>query len=547
MSFLSGRTDGALIGGEQLKSGYDFSRRPDFWALLIIGVGTLARLWIIASGQLNLVQDEAQYWDWTRHLQLTYYSKGPLIAWIIHTGTTIFGDTELGVRFGALIGSLMTQVVIYCGLAKYWKRPTVALWTLFIANTAPFFLASGVLMTTDNPFVLCFGICLFSLYAASSERDGKALTLPFVILAFALAVGILAKYTMLGFPPLAFFFALVLAWRKELPAGFWSRFFVAMVAGIALGFLPTFIWNVQNDFVGYKHVFYLIGVSGQKAEHLIRFDRFPDYIGSQVGLITPWWLIFMLVGGARVVRNCLGLEAGGEDNGNLGLDFRKSLLLAVFFWPIWLFFLAWSFHSKVLPNWSAVSYVAGFIICGFYFDWFWRYSTSRWARYKRVWVNLGVAVFLVLHFSYMLPLPDSINPLHRLKGWNDLGQKVYSLQESEFKDPEKVFVFSDLYDMTAALAFYVPGQPRTYCAWLDRRMNQYDMWPGPQDKKGWNAIYVAKRFHDIPEKGVEKMFERISPPIKYQTQFKGQPARKFTIFLCYGYNGKWPIDNSGQF
>lgn len=531
-----------------MKFEHDFTRRADLWALVIICVGSLLRFWIVATGQLNLVQDEAQYWDWTRHLQLTYYSKGPLIAWIIHFWTSVFGDTELGVRFGSLIGSVMTQSVIYYGLAKLWKRPSVALWTLFIANTAPFFLASGILMTTDNPFVLCFGVCIFSLHASVRGRDGKATTWPFVLLGLFLAIGILAKYTMLGFPPLALFFGLVLAWRKELPQGYWFRFFGAMTTGIALGFLPTFIWNVQNDFVGYKHVFYLIGLSGQKAGHLIRFDRFPDYIGSQIGLITPWWLVFMLLGGAQAVRNCIGgASRNGDRNSDMGLDFRQSLLLSVFFWPIWFFFLAWSFHSKVLPNWSASSYVAGFMLCGFYFNWFWRESTSKWTRYKRYWVNLGVVVFLVLHFSYMLPLPDSVNPLHRAKGWNDLGNKVQELQETEFTDPSKVFIFSDLYDMTSALAFYVPGQPRTYCAWLDRRMNQYDMWAGPQEKKGWDAIYVAKRFHDIPEKGVDKMFKHVSPPIKYQTTFKESPARKFTIFLCYGYNGKWPKDNSGQF
>ncbi len=536
------------MGGHDLKPGYDFARRADFWALVIICAGTIARLWIVASGQLNLVQDEAQYWDWTRHLQLTYYSKGPLIAWIIHFWTSIFGDTELGVRFGALFGSVLTQVVIYCGLSKMWKRPVVALWTLFIANTAPFFLASGLLMTTDNPFVLCFGVCIFCLHAAAQGREGRATTWPFVFMGLFLALGILAKYTMLGFPPLAFFFGLIMAWRKELPQGFWRRFWASLSFGIALGFLPTFIWNVQHDFVGYKHVFFLIGVSGKDAGQLIRFDRFPDYIGSQAGLITPWWLIFMLLGGAQAVRNCLGIASVKDGHGaDMGLDFQKSLLLAVFFWPIWLFFLAWSFHSKVLPNWSAVSYVAGFILCGFYFDWFWRQSVSRWARYKRVWVSLGILVFLVLHFSYLLPLPDAVNPLHRVKGWTDLGSKVHELQQTEFEDPSKVFIFSDLYDMTAALAFYVPGQPRTYCAWLDRRMNQYDMWPGPQDKKGWNAIYVAKRFHDIPEKGVDKMFKHVSPPIKYQTTFKGSPARKFTIFLCYDYNGTWPRDNSGQF
>ena len=80
------------------------SARPGLWAFVVVAVGTALRLWFVSTSQLGLVQDEAQYWDWTRHIQLTYYSKGPLIAWIIRCGTFLFGDTELGVRIGAVVG-----------------------------------------------------------------------------------------------------------------------------------------------------------------------------------------------------------------------------------------------------------------------------------------------------------------------------------------------------------------------------------------------------------------------------------------------------------
>ena len=58
-------------------------RRPDRWAFFLIAATTAARSWFVASGQLYLAQDEAQYWDWSRTLQLSYYSKGPLIAYLI--------------------------------------------------------------------------------------------------------------------------------------------------------------------------------------------------------------------------------------------------------------------------------------------------------------------------------------------------------------------------------------------------------------------------------------------------------------------------------
>ena len=57
-----------------------WERRPHLCAVVIMFAFAAVRLWMAASGGLKLIQDEAQYWDWSRRLQLSYYSKGPLIA-----------------------------------------------------------------------------------------------------------------------------------------------------------------------------------------------------------------------------------------------------------------------------------------------------------------------------------------------------------------------------------------------------------------------------------------------------------------------------------
>jgi len=518
-----------------------FKSKPVIWAVAIIFISTFARLWFLGTGQLNLVQDESQYWDWTRHMQLTYYSKGPLIACIIKLWTTVFGNTEFGVRFGSVVGSLLTQMVLFWGVARMWRRPIAAIWTLIIYNSMPVYLALGILMTTDNPFILCWSCALFALYKASIphppglERDSnESQTKPFILISIFFGIGILAKYTMLGFAGLSVMYGLLLMRRERLPRGFWRKLFLSLTGGVFLGFLPTLIWNMQNNFVGYKHVLHLIGASGDRASNLLRFDRFLPFLGEQVGMATPWWLAFMFIGGFAA----LWFVFNGKGRNRMNLNHRQSALLSVFFLPVWLFFFIWSFHAKVLGNWAVISYVSGVMFAGFAFESFW----ARRGRMRSFWMVLSIVIFVVLHFQNLVPLPDHLNPTHRLKGWTDLGQQVVELGKSQFKDPSKVFVLSDEYDMTAALAFYVPGQPRTYCAWIDRRMNQYDMWPGPEGKVGWDAIYVVKKFKDSTNEEMKKMFKRVSSPIHIQTTFRGKPARKFTVYLCYDYNGYWPRD-----
>jgi len=134
------------------------------WAFLVIFLTTFVRFWFVYSGQTNLYTDEAQYWDWSRTLQLSYYSKGPLIAYVIRFWTWIFGPTELGVRFGAVFNTFLMQIIIFFGLAKIWSRPKLAFWSLIIANTMPLFITAGVLMTTDNLLILFWLIAFFTLY-----------------------------------------------------------------------------------------------------------------------------------------------------------------------------------------------------------------------------------------------------------------------------------------------------------------------------------------------------------------------------------------------
>lgn len=528
---------------------YDSLRNtPGRWVLLLVVVPFLLRLWFVGTVQLGLVQDEAQYWDWTRQLQLTYYSKGPLIAWIIKACTSVLGDTELGVRMGSILGMAAFPLLVWWLVGRVWKRPAMAVLAVFVITVSPLFQALGILMTTDNPFVLCWMLSMLALYAASTpDEAGKDRGLwPFALLALAYGVGILAKYTMLGLAGLAVVYGLLLQRRNALPPRFWLRLFVALAFGACLGFLPTLIWNMQNGFVGYKHVLHLIGVSGKGAQTLIRLSRVPEYVGAQFGFALPWWFWFMLVAGWRAGRTAW---RGVPDTAEGGLDFRQSTLLAVFFWPMTVFFLAWSFHTKVLANWNTVSFVAGSLLCASELD---RLLRRGLAARGWFWLKAGVyasaGLMLVLHLHQLLPIPPGLNPAHRLKGWEDLGQHMRFVADTRFEDPQRVFFMSDVYDITAELAFYVPGQPRAYCLWWDgRRMNQYDLWGGPQGKEGWDAILVLRGDSPGVPPVATEMFEEVAGPYRYVASYRGHPVRPFYYYLCMGYKGFWPCRDTGAY
>ncbi|MBU1247605.1 MAG: glycosyltransferase family 39 protein [Proteobacteria bacterium] len=516
---------------------------PHRFAVAIIALTTLIRLIYVATGQLNLVQDEAQYWDWTRHPQLSYYSKGPLISWIIALWTSIFGNTELGVRFGSVFNSLLTQSVLYYGIAWLWKKPTLGLWTLFVFNTMILFCGLSILMTTDSPLILCYAAFMFALYAALRPGDGDPHpTAPYVVLALSLALGTLGKYMMLIVAPQAILYAF--SRRRLIQGDAFRKLLYALGIGTFLGLLPILLWNAQNDFVGFKHVAHLSGATGQQAKAFFRLDRFPDYFGSQIILATPWWLALLFVETYRRLRTSAKKT---PDSSPLTSD--QYTLLFLFLLPLWVFIFFWSFHTKIMPNWVASTYIPGAILAAMAMQRLWSPDSdrSRWLRYALPTLALGI--FILAHTFHLLPIPNTYDTTRRVKGWSYLGKTVEILRLTKFENPNRVFIFSDQYDMTSALAFYVPGQPQTYCAWVDRRMSQYDLWPGPDtDKIGWDAILVYKdQDNPTPDNDILLMFQSISEPIYVNTTHDGRPARKFTAFLCTGYNGYWPNKGAGRF
>lgn len=520
-----------------------YSPRYDLIALAIIAISFAVRYWFVASGQLNLVQDEAQYWDWIRRPQLSYYSKGPLVAWVIAAGCKLFGNTELGVRFAAIIGLSAIQVAVYIGVSRVWRQYKLAIYALFILATIPMLNALGILMTTDNPLILCWTISFFALSAATRKEPNHTVSnWPFIIIAITLALGILAKYMMLAFLGLGATYAIILHIRGQLPDRFWPRFILAAVVGTVIGMLPILLWNMQNDWVGFKHVAKLS--TGESKPFELRIGPFFEMLGAQIGLFAPWWFVFVVTGGWRAIKKSVFGPVGGFD-----ATYRNYVQTALFFWPLWLFITFKALFSKVEANWTAATFMAGAILAGMAVVRWWE-KPQRRTRGKAILTCVAALLTLLMFASPLIPVPDEFNITNRLKGWESLGTKVGELTQTQFNDPSKVFVFSDHYDTTSELAFYTPGQPLTYCAWIfDRRMNQYDIWPGPnQGKLGWDAILVRERWYaeDSTPKAITDMFESVGPQIRFETTSNGQPIRKFTLQVCKGYTGYWP-KHEGRF
>jgi undecaprenyl-diphosphatase len=130
-----------------------------------------------------------------------------------------------------------------------------------------------------------------------------------------------------------------------------------------------------------------------------------------------------------------------------------------------------------------------------------------------------------------------------LRGWKPLAEKVSNIY-NDLKKQGHVFIFSDRYQISSELAFYVDGHPETFCINLGRRMNQFDLWPDMNataeklrsESNGpvvINGILVMFGNSDLPD-AVSNAFDKCDKKA-FAVREGNYILRKYTIFVCYDF------------
>ena len=96
-------------------------------------IACLTAMRTIYAGVVELRTDEAYYWTWSKESVLSFLDHPPMIAWFIRFGTAIFGDTDLGVRFGGIVAMSCTQLL----LADIVRRVTHDVRAIVVAILMP--------------------------------------------------------------------------------------------------------------------------------------------------------------------------------------------------------------------------------------------------------------------------------------------------------------------------------------------------------------------------------------------------------------------------
>ncbi|SHN70344.1 ArnT family glycosyltransferase [Desulfovibrio litoralis] len=512
--------------------------KPDLLAIFILGTLFVLRLSFILFGGLGLFSDEFLYWNLSRHNSLSYYDQGPLVAWLIAFWRNLFGETEFSVRFGAVFISTLTQFTLYLGLSRQFKNYNLALSVLLFSGLTPLFIFSGMIVSPNSLLFLSWTMALFSLDLAIEKKDELA---PLIVLATAMAFGILSHYFMLAFFVVAWIYSLILYKLRLLPLHYFSRVMSALICGTALGLLPIMIWNAENNWITLKHLETLIGVY-ENNSNFINFIDFFNFLVGQTLIILPWFFALVFFGfylayqhlKAAYIRVC-GLEDLGLSTdfsqpftNDEALNLRLKALFASAWLPLFFSFLIWSFFNIEINIFSAgLSYIGGLVLAALgLIEILKRFPLKASLSYKIYLQNqnknpnmqktncnkktkllknlvfpvfyLSLTILFVGHFPSLFKQVSSLSFFSvslktlgiekNLNLPNSASFKALSahLEEirSQMPDPEKVFFFSDSAELSSGLSFYLYDNPRVYVLKTGKDkelLTQYDFWEDPNN------------------------------------------------------------------
>jgi 4-amino-4-deoxy-L-arabinose transferase-like glycosyltransferase len=306
---------------------------PRGWALPVlaaVGAVTLARIGLLAFDRVPLWVDEAQYWLWGQDLAFGYYSKPPLIGWLLRLVSETCGDSAFCIR---LPGPLLhgATAVILGGVAARWWGARAALPVAAGYATLPMAAVGSAQMATDTlmaPFLaLALGAWLACLLGGAGRRMAVAA-------GAAIGVAFLAKYAAALFLPGA-----VLAWLLVRPRP-GAGHVAALFGGFLVAAAPNVAWNLAAGLPTLAHTLDNTGWA-REARTTLHPGALAQFLAEQAAFVGP------VVFGGLV---------------GMALRWRRlappSRVVLAFALPVLAAFCVQALLSHALVNWAGAAWLA---------------------------------------------------------------------------------------------------------------------------------------------------------------------------------------------
>ncbi len=420
-----------------------------------------ARLLALAVNGTELFFDEAQYWTWSRTLDFGYFSKPPVIAWLIRAASETCGMSPFCLRLPSPLIHTATAFVIYLIARRLYDDRHIAVWSALVFATLPGVSFSSGIISTDVPLLFFWALALYA-FVMLLARPGPG---PALLLGMAVGLGLLAKYAMIYFVGAAALYLLMAPPAPVTPglhprsAPAQRRRALARSLGLAVALAlvlvsPNLWWNFENGGVTFAHT----AANAKWTGSFFHPDKALEFLAAQFGVFGPILFAALLVIVWRALR--------------AGLDEEDRLLL-LFSVPVIALVTVQAFLSRAHANWAAVAYVAATILV----------TKTMIADGARRWMAGSLALHLVVMAALALGnwaagrlvLPGGAAPHARVLGWQALAEEVArAWQRGTATGTPYGAVLTDRRDLTAELLYYLRDRAIPILTWRARGARPQD-------------------------------------------------------------------------
>ena len=405
-----------------------------FSALILVGAITVLRLILLAFNRTDPFVDEVQYWLWGQSLDWGYYSKPPLIAWVMRAVTDLAGsDAPFWLRMPGAVLHGVTALILGALAARLYG-PGAALWVTAGYLTLPMVAVGSLLFSTDTVMAPPFAGALFFWHRAAQGgllRDA-------VLAGVCAGLAMMAKYAgIFILPGLALAGLIATDWRAS------RRQWLVFLGLFALVISPNVVWNLTHDLATLSH-------TADNAGWLREGAR-PSLLA-----LLRFWAEQFAVAGPLIAAAFLWRAGQGARGHEGGLIAFAALVLAVVSLQ--------AFLDGANANWAVAAWLPGSVVA----------MAALAARPMLRLVSLGVngliAVALPLLTLFPQIGPEGNPLLQRYLGRADLSRQILTAARNAGGLPivaENRDVLADLFytGRGQSLAIYArphAGRPRHY-------------------------------------------------------------------------------------
>ncbi len=459
------------------------------------------RVYILYTLPYDFYFDEAYYWIWSQNFSFGYYSKPPMIAWIIKLFTSLCGESEFCIKLPSSILYFFSSIFIYLSAKELYNEKT-AFYASILFFTLPSVFLSSLIISTDSVFLFFWAL---SLYLFIKVLKSNALFL-WILLGVSLGFGLLSKYTMILFAVGALFY--IYLYKREL----FKKSGVYLTAIVSfLIFLPNLIWNFQNGFVTFLHTKDNADIRG----FALHFDKMFEFLASQLGVFGIIFfpiLLYLLFRFKRFKKD------------------ERFALLWFFITPLFLVITLVSILSRAHANWSAPIYIASSILVAWYLL----------DRAKLSLLKLGIIInillgMLIYHFDgvislFGIELNSKNDPYKKTRDWAKSAKEI----EKIMKTKKAKLIFDDRMNMSEFI-YYLKPHPFDALFWNpSKRIDNYFALVGDLNKhKGESFWFISSRKRD----DLERYFKRVTFVKRVDIKIHNDYHRVYFIYFVEGFKG----------